>query len=104
MHWLQSTYATRFNRLRAEPGHLFQGRYKSLVVRDAAVLVRLINYIHLKWTKTQTVVERDIKKARWKIEIATRLRRQAAAPYRWIAAALNMGNHESLRVYVCHQD
>ena len=56
-----------------------------------------------EWTKTQTDVERDPKKARWKIEIATRLRRQAAAPYRWIAAALNMGNHESLRVYVCQQ-
>ena len=54
-------------------------------------------------TKTQADVERDPKKARWEIEIATRLRRQAAAPYRWIAAALNMGNHESLRVYVCHQ-
>ena len=27
MHWLQSTLATRFNRLRSERGHLFQGRY-----------------------------------------------------------------------------
>ena len=25
MHWLQSTFATRFNRFRAERGHLFQG-------------------------------------------------------------------------------
>jgi REP element-mobilizing transposase RayT len=229
MHWLQSTYATRFNRFRSEHGHLFQGRYKSLVVQDAAALVRLINYIHLNpvragtvkadqvaafrwsslsrfikgtrppgltatdllaqlglsdtaegwdryvrylvelsndaaeqqqqdfsqlsrgwaigtqgwrkalaqehtrlalmagiagdelrdikeavwrraldaalqtWAKTQTDVVREPQKARWKIEIAAHLRRQSAAPYRWIAAALNMGNHESLRVYVCHQ-
>jgi putative transposase len=26
MHWLQSSYATRFNRFRQERGHLFQGR------------------------------------------------------------------------------
>ncbi len=28
MHWLQCTFATRFNRYRGERGHLFQGRYK----------------------------------------------------------------------------
>ncbi len=229
MHWLQSTYATRFNRFRSEHGHLFQGRYQSLLVQDAAALLRLINYIHLnpvragivpaeqvaayRWSslmqfikgprlprltatdwlnqlrlpdtaegwsqyvkclielgsdteeqrrqgfgrfahgwaigthawlkevalehthlavtagiageelreireaawrrsldaalqdrsKTQTDIARDPKKARWKIEIATQLRRESAAPYRWIATALNMGNHDSLRVYVCHQ-
>ena len=27
MHWLQGTFATRFNRYRGERGHLFQGRY-----------------------------------------------------------------------------
>jgi REP element-mobilizing transposase RayT len=27
MQWLQATYANRFNRLRGERGHLFQGRY-----------------------------------------------------------------------------
>jgi len=32
MRWLQGTFATRFNRMRQERGHLFQGRYKSLVV------------------------------------------------------------------------
>src|SRR4051812_10089801 len=32
MHWLQSTFATRFNRYRDERGHAFQGRYKSLLV------------------------------------------------------------------------
>jgi putative transposase len=32
MCWLQGTFAARFNRLRKEYGHLFQGRYKSIVV------------------------------------------------------------------------
>ena len=34
MHWLQSTFASRFNRLRGERGHLFQGRYQALLIED----------------------------------------------------------------------
>ncbi len=47
MHWLQSTFGTRFNRFRSERGHLFQGRYQALLVENDAALARLINYIHL---------------------------------------------------------
>ena len=31
MRWLQSVFAMRFNRFRKENGHIFQGRYKSIV-------------------------------------------------------------------------
>jgi hypothetical protein len=31
MQWLQATFANRFNRLRGERGHLFQGRYLLLL-------------------------------------------------------------------------
>jgi len=47
MRWLQGTFATRFNRLRREQGHLFQGRYKSLVVDPDGGLGPLCHYIHL---------------------------------------------------------
>lgn len=47
MHWLQSTFSTRFNRMRKERGHVFQGRYQSLQVEDAAALARVVDYIHL---------------------------------------------------------
>lgn len=47
MRWLQGTFSTRFNRLRDERGHLFQGRYKSLVVDPSAGLGPLCHYIHL---------------------------------------------------------
>jgi putative transposase len=36
MQWLQSTFANRFNTLRSERGHLFQGRYKALMVEEGA--------------------------------------------------------------------
>ena len=47
MQWLQGTFSTRFNRLRRERGHLFQGRYKSLLVDPAVGLGPLCHYIHL---------------------------------------------------------
>jgi putative transposase len=47
MQWLQSTFAVRFNRFRRERGHLFQGRYHSLLVESGEPLLRLVNYIHL---------------------------------------------------------
>jgi REP element-mobilizing transposase RayT len=48
MHWLESTFATRFNCFHSERGHVFLGRYQALVVEDAAALFRVINYIHLR--------------------------------------------------------
>ena len=47
MHWLQTTFALRFNRFRSECGHLFQGRYQSPLIQNAAALVRVVDYIHL---------------------------------------------------------
>jgi REP element-mobilizing transposase RayT len=47
MHWLQTTYASRHNRFRRRQGHLFQGRFKSLLVENAIHLARVIDYIHL---------------------------------------------------------
>ena len=47
MKWLQSTFATRFNRLRNERGHVFQGRYKSILIGEGRSLLGLVNYIHL---------------------------------------------------------
>lgn len=46
MQWLQGTFARRYNSLRSESGHLFQGRYKSLAVEPSG-LGALCHYIHL---------------------------------------------------------
>ena len=46
MRWLQSTFANRFNRYRKENGHVFQGRYKALLI-DEEALGAVCHYIHL---------------------------------------------------------
>ncbi len=47
MQWLQATFANRFNRLRDERGHLFQGRYKALVIERETALGAVCDYLHL---------------------------------------------------------
>lgn len=47
MQWLQATFANRFNRFHGERGHLFQGRYKALLVEEGGPLAKVADYIHL---------------------------------------------------------
>ena len=46
MQWLGTTYTTRFNLRHARNGHLFQGRYKSIIVENDSYLLQLSYYIH----------------------------------------------------------
>ncbi len=49
MKWLQTTYTLRFNRKHGFQGHLFAGRYKSMLVEagNAHYFSTIIDYIHL---------------------------------------------------------
>ena len=46
MHWFGTVYTQRYNRLYYRSGHLFQGRYKSIIVENDAYLLQLSYYIH----------------------------------------------------------
>lgn len=65
MHWLQSTWATRFNRFRQERGHLFQGRYQSLLIEDTHALARVVDYIHLNPVRAKIVPPEQVRSFRW---------------------------------------
>jgi len=47
MHWLNGTYTGYFNHRHQRIGHLFQGRFKSVLVIDDAHYLHLSMYIHL---------------------------------------------------------
>ncbi len=47
MHNAQSHYTNYFNRRHGRAGHLFQGRYKALIVDKETYLLELSRYIHL---------------------------------------------------------
>ena len=46
MQWLGVTYTNRFNPRHGRSGHLFQGRFKSMLVQNDAYLLQLSYYIH----------------------------------------------------------
>lgn len=47
MRWLQSVFAVRYNHFRKDTGHIFQGRFKSIVVENQQRMGWLSHYIHL---------------------------------------------------------
>lgn len=46
MHRLGTSYAIRFNRRHDRPGHLFQDRFKSILVTEESYLLALVRYVH----------------------------------------------------------
>ena len=46
MQWFGTTYTRRFNNRNLKSGHLFQGRYKSILIQNDAYVMRLSCYIH----------------------------------------------------------
>lgn len=46
MQWLGATYTRRFNNKHLRSGHLFQGRFKNIIVQNDAYLMQLSCYIH----------------------------------------------------------
>jgi len=47
MRRLLTGYAVRFNRRHRRWGHLFQNRYKSILVEEDSYLLELVRYVHL---------------------------------------------------------
>jgi len=65
MHWLLGTFATRFNRFRQERGHVFQGRYKSIIVESNEGLGPLCHYIHLNPVRAGLCDVPTLARYRW---------------------------------------
>lgn len=63
MQLLNSRYSMYFNWKHRRVGHLFQGRYKSLIVQDDRYLLDLVSYIHLNPMRKNMV--KDINEFKW---------------------------------------
>jgi len=61
MRWFQTTWTVRFNRFHGLSGHLFQGRYKAVIVdpEERDYFVTLSDYIHLNPVRAGLVQLRD---------------------------------------------
>lgn len=66
MQRLMTGYALRFNRVHKRVGHLFQNRYKSIVVEEDPHFLELVRFIHLNPLRAGIVKNlKDLKKYRY---------------------------------------
>lgn len=68
MQWLNATYTQRFNGRHRTRGHLFQGRYKALLVDDSSpgYLLTVSDYIHLNPVRARlTMTVKDLLRYPW---------------------------------------
>ncbi len=105
MHWLQSTLATRFNHYRKESGHLFQGRYKSILLEDHAALGRVVDYIHLNPVRAKIVAPEQVAAYRWSSlnDFIRGRRKPGMSMSEWLQARGGWeDNDQGLKEYECH--
>ena len=63
MQYLNTAYTIYYNIKRKRSGHLFQGRYKSILVEQDVYFTELTRYIHLNPVRAKIVD--DLKRYRW---------------------------------------
>jgi len=100
MRQLNGVYTQRFNRSHGRCGHVFQGRYKAIVVQKEAYLLELCRYVALNPVRAGMV--NDVADWPWSSFAATA---GLAKPQTWLAvdAVLNwFGNQreQSIKRYV----
>lgn len=68
MRWFQSTFTVRYNLRHRKAGHLFQGRYKAVLVdpEEAGYFATVADYIHLNPARAGLVGKRNpLRDYRW---------------------------------------
>jgi len=60
MQWLNVSYATYFNRKHIRNGHLFQGRFKAILIDAEAYLKHLSRYIHLNPVRAKIIEKPEL--------------------------------------------
>lgn len=67
MRWLQNTYTRRFNNRHGLWGHVFGGRYKSVLIgEDGDFFLRAVDYVHLNPVRAGlSGLETGLERYRW---------------------------------------
>jgi len=55
MQWINSSYTTYYNIIQQRTGHLFQGRYKAILIDKDSYMAELSRYVHLNPVRAKIV-------------------------------------------------
>jgi len=99
MRHLNGVYTQRYNRFHKRVGHVFQGRYKAILVQKESYLLELARYIVLNPVRARMV--RSAKDWEWSSYRAT-ARLSDMYPWLttdWILAAFSRGKQDAIQQY-----
>ena len=95
MHWLQTTYTSRFNRRYRLSGHVFQGRFKATVIdpEEAGHFATVADYIHLNPVRAGLIDLRSeqLDDYSWSSLVEYRAAPRGRAP--WLMVERVLGEH-----------
>lgn len=99
MRQLNGVYTQRFNRVHTRAGHVFQGRYKSILVQKESYLLELARYIVLNPVRAQMV--RSAKDWHWSSYRATAgfIKAEKWLTVDWILAAFSKRKEVAVKQY-----
>ncbi|MCD6311515.1 MAG: transposase [Elusimicrobia bacterium] len=98
MHCIQTTYSVYYNNRHCRTGHVFQGRYKAILVEKDSYLLRLSRYIHLNPVRAKMV--KRPQDYRWSsfCEYAGLVDSRVSAPG-FVLESFGSSSSESIRKY-----
>jgi REP element-mobilizing transposase RayT len=96
MRHLNGLYTQRFNRRHAQVGHLFQGRYKAILIQKEAHLLELSRYVVLNPVRAQMVPSPE--QWRWSSYVAVM---DDHAPPKWLDTDWLLGQFGRQRKRAC---
>jgi putative transposase len=99
MHGINSTYTGYFNRKHDRSGHLFQGRYKGILVDKDNYLLELSRYVHLNPVKAGKTDRPE--KYKWSSYPGYIWKRQEVpwVEYAWVLSQFGLDNMSSRQKY-----
>jgi len=97
VQWLNVSYSVWFNRRHGRSGHLFQGRFKSVVVHQEEWALALSRYVHLNPVRVKAL---GLSKQQRQIQRAGPSSKPEAAQVRERLARLQQYRWSSYRAYI----
>ncbi len=67
VRWLNVTYSRRFNWAHRQVGHVFQGRFKAVVIQDARGVCEVARYVHLNPVRVEGLGLGKVEQRRAKV-------------------------------------
>ena len=99
MHGINGGYTGFFNRKYGRSGHLFQGRYKGIIVEKESYLLQLSRYVHLNPVRARIVTKPE--KYVWSSYggYINKSKLVKWVEYTWVLSGFGRNNKEAMKKY-----